>query len=54
MSGTGLSTLGHILIPVTVMATYQVGATVIYVLTNEQAEAERLRPYSNKWLSEFG
>lgn len=40
MSGTGLSTLGHILTPVTVMTTYQVGAAVIYTLTNEQAEAQ--------------
>lgn len=40
MSGTILSTLGPTLIPVTVMTTYQVGATVIYTLTNEHAGAQ--------------
>lgn len=31
----------YILIPVMVMTTYQVGATIIHMLTDEEAEAQR-------------
>lgn len=40
MPGTGLSTL-HTLTSVMVTTTYQVGATIAHMLTDEQAEAQR-------------